>query len=121
MDSSFKDGGSYTVVAVADGSASIYLSSGGGFIGGIAHENVRKAAKAMVDTAKTLQPKMVSTSSYPLPKGGEVAFYVLTDAGVFTATAPEQALGQNRHALSPLFYAAQEIVTQYRLINERKK
>src|SRR6267378_1323490 len=70
MDSSFKDGGSYTVVAIADGSASIYLSSGGGFIGGVAHENVRKAAKAMVDTAKTFQPKMAATTSYPLPKGG---------------------------------------------------
>jgi hypothetical protein len=51
-DSSFKDGGSYTVVAFADGSASIYLSTGGGHIGGVAHENVRKAAKALVDMPK---------------------------------------------------------------------
>ena len=64
---------------------------------------------------------MAATTTYPLPKGGETTFYVLTDAGVFTATAPEQVLGQNRHALFPLFYAAQQVITQYRLIDERKK
>ena len=121
MDSSFEDGGSYTVVAIVDGSASIYLSSGGGFIGGVAHENVRKAAAAMVSAAKGFQSQMAATTSHPLPTPGEVAFYVFTDAGIFTSTAPEQALVQNQHALSPLFYAAQEVITQYRLVNERKK
>jgi hypothetical protein len=121
MDSSFKDGGSYTVVAIVDGSASIYLSTGGGFIGGVAHETVRKAAKAMVGIAETFQPQMALTTSYPLPKGGETTFYLLTDAGVFTATASEQALANKQHAFSPLFYAAQAVITQYRLINERKK
>lgn len=108
MDTSFKDGNSYTVLAVADGNASIYLSSGGGFLGGVGHESIRKAAKAMVSTAKTFQPKMALTTSYPLPKGGHTTFYVLTDAGVFTATASQEALGRNQHELSPLFYAAQE-------------
>jgi hypothetical protein len=121
MDTSFTDGGSYTVLAVADGNASIYLSSGGGFLGGIGHESVRKAAKAMVSAAKTVQPKMALTTSYPLPKGGHTTFYVLTDAGVFAATASEEALGLKQHELSPLFYAAQEVITQYRLIHERKK
>jgi hypothetical protein len=63
MDTSFTNGVSYTVFAVADGNASIYLSNGGGFIGGIGHESVRKAAKAMVSTAKTFQPKMALTTS----------------------------------------------------------
>ena len=120
MDSSFTDGGSYTVVAIVDGSASIYLSSGGGFMGGIAHDNIRKAAKAMVNAGTTLQSKMAPTTSFPLPKGGETSFYLLTDAGLFGATASEQALVREHHALSPLFFAAQEVITQYRLINERK-
>ena len=121
MDISFEDGGSYTIVAVADGNASIYLSSGGGFIGGIGHESVRTAAKAMVAAAKTFQPKTTLTTSFPLPKAGDTAFYLLTDSGVFTTSASEEALGEKRHELHPLFYAGQEVVTQYRLIDERKR
>jgi hypothetical protein len=81
----------------------------------------RSQSKALVSAAKTFQPKMALTTSYPLPKGGHTTFYVLTDAGVFTATASEEALGRKQHELSSLFHAAQEVVTQYRLIYERKK
>jgi hypothetical protein len=41
-----------TVIAFSDGHASIYLSTGGGFIGGgESHESVRNAAKKMVAIA----------------------------------------------------------------------
>src|SRR5262245_46714788 len=40
MDTSYMDGVSYTVLAVADGNASIYLSNGGAFLGGVGHESV---------------------------------------------------------------------------------
>ena len=45
------ENGSATVVALGEGSASIYLSTGGGSIGGGGHDPVRKAALAMVATA----------------------------------------------------------------------
>lgn len=35
--------------------------------------------------------------------------------------APEDDLGTERHTLSPLFYAAQEVITQLRLVEEQKK
>jgi hypothetical protein len=34
--------GTATAVAFSDGTASVYLSSGGGFIGGASHESIRK-------------------------------------------------------------------------------
>ncbi len=34
-----------TVVAFSDGSASVYFSSGGGLLGGQAHEPIRNAAR----------------------------------------------------------------------------
>lgn len=109
--------GTVTVVAIADGTASVYLSSGGGSIGGgQSHESIRIAAKKMVSVAAEFQPQMRATNLYPLPRPGEVIFYVLTDAGVFTATASEEELSSHRHPLSKLGDAAQEIVTQYRLI-----
>jgi hypothetical protein len=111
--------GSATIVALVDGSASIYLSSGGGSIGGGAHESIRKAAIGMVNLAAKYLPRMAATKEFPLPKNGQTIFYVLTDAGTFTASAPENDLGENHHFLSLLFYAGQEIITQYRLIEDK--
>lgn len=111
---------SVTVVALADGNSSIYLSSGGGFIGGQGHASVRKAAIAMVREAAKHVQAMARTKSFPLPANGRTVFYVLTDSGVFTGAAAERALGERRHDLAPLFHAGQDVITQYRLINEGK-
>jgi hypothetical protein len=81
---------------------------------------IRKAAQAMVSLAAKFQPQMVATKTFPLPNSGQTIFYVLTDAGVFTASAPENDLGEQRHMLSPLFYAGQEVITQYRLFEMHK-
>jgi len=111
--------GTATVVAISDGTASIYLSSGGGSIGGgQSHDSIRKAAKRMVSIAAELQPQMSAAHTYPLPQPSQVTFYVLTDAGVFTASAPQEELNSHRRALSRLGDAAQDIITQYRLIQK---
>jgi len=44
----------------------------------------------------------------------------LTFAGGLTGEAEEQALGENRHRLSPLFYAGHEVITQLRLIDKER-
>ncbi len=112
------ENGSATVVALGEGSASIYLSTGGGSIGGGGHDPVRKAALAMVATAARFQTQTVPTKEYPPPEDGQVVFYLLTDEGVFTAGAPEMDLGEERHPLSPLFFAGQEVITRYRLVEQ---
>jgi hypothetical protein len=113
--------GSATVVAIADGTASIYLSSGGGSIGGgQSHDSIRQAAMRAVSVAAEFQPEMRRVTSYPLPGSGEVVFYVLTDAGVFSASASEKELSAHRPRLSKLGDALQEIMTQYCLIQTAK-
>jgi hypothetical protein len=113
--------GTATVVAFSDGHASIYLSNGGGFLGGAeSHESVRSVAKQMVAAAVECQPQTHATSEYPLPQQGEVFFYLLTDAGVFTASAPEKDLSSHHHSLSKLGDAAQGVINQYRLIQQTK-
>lgn len=113
--------GTATIVAISDGTASIYLSSGGGSIGGgQSHDSIRKAAQKMVSIAAAFQPQMRATDTYPLPQQGQVTFYVLTDAGVFTATAPQEELSSHRNPLSKLGDAAQDIIAQYRLIEKSK-
>src|SRR5579864_4263362 len=67
--------GATTIVAIADGSASVYLSSGGGFIGGgQSHESIRNAALRTVELAGAVQPMMHSAKQYPAARAGEVTF-----------------------------------------------
>jgi hypothetical protein len=113
--------GTATVAAYVDGTASIYLSSGGGYLGGgQSHESIRNAAMRTVEIARELKPLMQPTTTYPLPQSGQVTFYVRTDAGVVTATVPEDELRNHRSPLSKLGDSAQTIVTEYRLMQENK-
>jgi hypothetical protein len=110
--------GAVTIFALCDGNASVYLSSGGGFIGGLGHEPIRDAAKSCVTLAAGVVGEMRATSSYPLPAKGEATLYALTDAGVLSARAPAAELAEGRHLLSPLFGAAQRVVAEYRVHRE---
>lgn len=106
-----------TVVAFSDGNASVYLSNGGGFIGGSqSHETIRNAAKKMLAAAIECQHLASATESFPLPQRDGVIFYFRTDDGVFTASASATELAAGRHPLSKLGSAAQDVITQYRLI-----
>jgi hypothetical protein len=112
------DTGTATVVAFGDGNASLYTSTGGGFIGGAGHQVIRTAAQSMVTTAAQFQPQATQTTTFPLPQAGETRFYLLTDMGVFTVSALEQDLGEQRHPWAPLFSAGQDIITQYRRLQQ---
>lgn len=106
-----------TVVAVADGTASIYLSNGGGQIGGgQAHKEIREAALQALSLAGEVQPKMEAVLTYPLPRPGEVMFYLVSDARVYSTSAQAKDLADGNHPLSPLGNAMQNIITQYRLL-----
>jgi hypothetical protein len=112
MDWGFTEGAA-TVVAFSDGNASVYLSSGGGFLVDAPHESIRKAAQKMVTIAAECQPQAHFTTTYPLPQRAQVIFYFLTDVGVFTISASEQELSSHRHPLSKLGDGGQDIITQY--------
>lgn len=108
--------GSVTVVALSDGSASVYMSTGGGHIGGKSQESIRKAAKKMVGIAAELRPQMRVAKLYPLPKANMLTFYALTDEGVFTSSASVVDVSSQRSPLSKLGNAAQEIITLYQAL-----
>ena len=107
--------GATTIVAIGDGSASVYYSNGAGSIGGgQAHESIRNAALKTVELATAAQPQMHRVTEFPVAGRAEVSFYVVTDAGVFAATAAEVDLSSNRSPFSPLAAAARNIVDEYR-------
>lgn len=119
METGYEEGSS-TLLALSDGTTSLYLSGGGGVIGGQQHESVRRANAQLLRSANLFVGKMAPTGRYPLPAPGQVLFYARTDSGVLTASAPEEALGSGRHELSPLFMSGHGVITALREITEGK-
>jgi hypothetical protein len=56
-----------TLVSLADGTASIYFSSGGGVIGGGPHDTIAAAARRFVSLSKNFLPAMAATRSTRCP------------------------------------------------------
>lgn len=111
------DGMTASLFALLDGTTSLYFSNGGGVIGGHAHEEVRQANAAFIQAGNKFKNDLQPCNSYPIPETNCTVFYVLTDAGILTAGAPENDFGNGAHLLSPLFYAGHDVITQLRLIS----
>ncbi|MGA3345474.1 MAG: hypothetical protein ABSC76_11455 [Terracidiphilus sp.] len=108
--------GTATVLATADGTASLYLSSGGGFLGGgQKYAEIRNAALRAVHLATELSPHFKTTVTIDLSAAGEVFFYLTTSNGVRVAVANEANLKAGNDPLASLGATMQQIITEYRL------
>jgi hypothetical protein len=113
------EAGGFTLISFLSGDASIYFAGGGGVLGGVGHESVRRAARDFVASASEFLKEMERTTMFPLPAAGRTRFYVLTTGGIFTAEASTEDLGEGRHRLSPLFYKGNDVITELRKLYER--
>lgn len=104
-----------TLVAVADGTTSLYFSNGGGMIGAGEHAPVREANRGFLETALSFLAQLPEMSGPAPPSQGVTQFVAVTPEGLRGAAAPEEELGGGRHSLSELFYAGQDVITQMRL------
>jgi hypothetical protein len=111
--------GTATVVSFLNGEASIYLSTGGGMIGGGQQPTVNRAAKDFVRIASSGLSGMKHDSDMRLPEPGQVFFYVLTSEGVFSASASDAELASGSSALTPIYAAAQDVISAYRELKTR--
>lgn len=107
-----------SIVAVADGSVSMYVSTGGGVIGAGEHEAVRAEAKRFRTVVAESRSLLSPATDFPLPGPGEVRFHARIGGGGFSGAAPESALRGGRHPLSPLYAAGQDLLTEIRLASE---
>jgi hypothetical protein len=108
------DNGTLTLVVTYDGSASIYLSNGGGFLGVAKNPKVREAAKDVVAAAGPALSAMQPAKDYSLPGHDGVNFFVLTAAGVLMASSSESDLHDTSRPLGHLYDAVQDVITKYR-------
>jgi hypothetical protein len=105
-----------SVVAFCNGEASIYLSSGGGFIGGGQHASVASAAEAFVAASLAMLPRMKAVTKYPLPSAGMTNFYALTSEAVLFAEDWDEEFTSRKSPFLALYSAAQNLIRAYRML-----
>jgi hypothetical protein len=117
METGYEEGVA-SLVAMGDGSASIYFSNGGGIIGIGESANAKITCLDLIADSSNYIKYANKTESTPLPRRGETIFYFLTQSGVLQYNEQEETLGNNRSPLSNLFYAAHQLITEARKAKE---
>ena len=107
--------GSASVIAFLSGDTSLYLSSGGGFIGAGQHEDVREIVIQKVDGFQKYLLKAQKIEVPKLPEKGKVNFNFLTKNGLYSVSENMADLESGQSELSGLFGEVNEIITQIRL------
>ena len=108
-----------TVVSYQTGDASMYLSSGGGIIGGGQHQNVNSAAKQLVILAQTYLENATKTETNSLPQQDEVKFYLLTNKGTYVGQDVMRNFQSNTSTWLPLFEEGNKVLAELRLTSEK--
>jgi hypothetical protein len=110
--------GTATVVALADGSTSLYASFGGGVIGGHAHEPVRQASALLIQSVRQARAAFNPTVPMPLPGPRRARFYALSRHGLLgSIELSESELQASSQPLRTVFASLQAVITQLRLIS----
>jgi hypothetical protein len=104
-----------TLVGVADGTTSLYYSTGGGVLGAGARHDVAAATHLWLKIGGQMLGQLSPVDDPPLPAEGVAQFVAVTPGGLLAAVAPVAELGERLHPLSPLFYAAHGVIAQIRL------
>jgi hypothetical protein len=109
-----------TLVGLADGTTSLYTSTGGGVIGGGEHQSVATETQAfLVELARHLD-QLAPDEGDDLPAVGDVTIRALTYTGRLSIEAPQDELSSRNHPLARVFYAGHRIITALREIDEAR-
>jgi hypothetical protein len=103
-----------SLVAVADGSTSLYFSTGGGVIGAGEHDSVRAANRKLLAFIEKYLDMFVPLDT-PLPvMDGAVSFAVLTHAGLRGARDEEARIKERTSPLWAPYALGQDVITAVR-------
>lgn len=112
-------GATATTVIYQTGDASLYLSTGGGVIGGGQHQNVNNASKQFISLAQTFLDKTTKTEMTDLPKTNEVKFYLLTNKGIYVGQEQMKNFENNSSAWLKLFEKGNNVLSELRKTSEK--
>jgi hypothetical protein len=105
-----------SLVTVADGSVSLYTSRGGGVIGAGEHARVRAAAMRFLGLVDGSLASFEERLSFPPPGPDRVGFIALAYDRRMAAEASEADIRAGAHPLSACYAAAQDVITELRLV-----
>lgn len=108
-----------TLVALAEGTVSLYFSNGGGILGLGPHPGPQKASKSLISMAQKFSKYCSPTKTFPLPKPSYTRFYILTGNRIITIEAKEEDFGYNRNEFSPVFHKGHELISEIRKVDEQ--
>jgi len=109
-----------TVFSFITGDASVYISTGQVFIGGYAHETVINAAKEFSALGQKFVSKARITDKIEPTNESKVDFYLLTKSGKYYIEDDLTLIENGKSELSELFEAGNKVITEYRLITDKK-
>jgi hypothetical protein len=113
------NGATATVVTFLTGDTSLYLSTGGGFIGAGQYESVQKVIKKYVENGQNYIEKATKIKKAELPKSGMTNFNFLTENGIFSISKSLSELESGKWEFSNLFVELNEVISQIRLKSEK--
>lgn len=105
-----RDSACMTLVAFANGEASIYLSTGGGMIGASQHEAVRAAAINLVSQAQLVMDRAAEGPAAALPSDGAEHFTLLCRTGARHILRGKGSDWDEADPLDALSIAAQTLI-----------
>jgi hypothetical protein len=109
------EGGMASVVAMADGSASMYTTTGGGVIGGGTHEAVKSAVHVLLVRIEGLIESFPEDERVDLPPTDMVQITVMTPSGRRRACVPAAAFwGAEPSTVVELIAAIQDLMSTIR-------
>lgn len=109
-----------SLVAIIDGTTSLYFGSGGGIIGSGGHAAVREAGAAFLQAMDAAVSDFSKVSAHPLPRNGRIHFYALTGDGVYASSELAESDIARSPQIAPLYAAAQHLIAQIRLANPKR-
>jgi hypothetical protein len=109
------NGATATVVTFSNGDTSLYLSSGGGFIGAGQHESVQKVVKKYVENGQKYIAKATKIEKAELPESGMTNFNFLTENGIYSISKSLSELESGKSEFSNLFVELNEVISHIRM------
>lgn len=107
-----------TLVAMEDGTVSLYLKPGGGLLGAGGYGEVASAAERFRAAVQDVRGRMTATRSFPAPGRDAMVFYLLTDTGTLSSgIVAGNAVRVATHVLAPASDAAQALLAAIRRVH----
>ncbi len=110
-----------TVFSTSTGAGSLYARSTFGIIGGDGHQTVRTAAMNFGRGADRYFDAATPATEYPYPRADRVRLYFLTFDGVRVIDTDLASITNRTSKYAELFGLGQAVLTELRLVTEKRQ